>query len=403
MKKLSLFFISILFLSSILFFSGCSLAGTSPEDSSQDSSSKDENEPAEITDEHSNDGENIVGISMPSHVLERWTRDGEFLKNSFEKAGYKVIIRYADDLIDSQIDDIDYMIKKKADVMLITPIDSSSLAAVLDRAAQANITVIAYDRLLMDSANVSYYVSFDNYRVGQLQGEFIRDRLRLDEMKRGEHKNIEIISGDPVDNNARYFYSGAYDVLSPYLDSSILTVPSGMKTYYETAISSWSTTLANERFISILNSYYTNDTKLDAVLCANDSTASGVVQAIGSQYPSPKKVVITGQDADVPNLKYIEEGRQTMTVYKALPNEAVVALALTEAVIEGAEPDDSWIESQKFGFDVRLDTKQYDNGEKKVPSLLLAPVMITKDNIDKELIKPGYYKRTKDGEFKALK
>lgn len=349
-----------------------------------------------IEDTHSDDGRQVVGISMPSHLLERWNRDGKHLKRQFKKAGYEVDLAYADDLIDVQIHDIEAMIADGADLLIVSPIDASSLVHVLEQAQAVNIPVISYDRLIRKTDAVDYYISFDNYMVGALQGEYIEEALDLPHAKEGDY-NIEFTSGDSADNNARYFYNGMFDLLEPYIESGILTVPSGQMSYFETAISSWSTDLAEERFSGLLNSYYAGKKKLDCAACANDSTALGVVRAITNDYHKKNTVVVTGQDADEPNLRNVVDGTQSMTVYKALSNEAVVALALGKAILEGQNPKEDLIVASDWDFDCVYDTESYDNGEGVVPSYLLTPVVITKDNLQEELIDTGYYVIGEDG------
>ena len=305
-------------------------------------------------------------------------------------------LKYADDLIDAQIHDIEDMIADGADLLLVSPIDASSLVRVLEQAHEVNIPVIAYDRLIRKTSAVDYYISFDNYMVGALQGGYIEEMLDLPHAKEGAY-NIEFTSGDSADNNARYFYNGMFDLLEPYIEAGILQVPSGQMSYFETAISSWSTDLAEERFSGLLNSYYLGGKRLDCAACANDSTALGVTRAITSDYHKKNTVVVTGQDADQPNLKNIIDGKQSMTVYKALSNEAVVALALGKAIMEGQDPKEDLIEASDWDFDCVYDTESYDNGKIVVPSYLLEPIVITKDNIQTELIDTGYYVIGEDG------
>ena len=181
---------------------------------------------------------------------------------------------------------------------------------------------------------VSYYVSFDNYTVGTLQGQFIVDTLDLENAGDTVY-NMEITAGDPADNNAGYFYQGAIDVLQPYIDAGTLNVVSGQTDFDTVATAQWSTDTALERAQNILSSYYADGTQLDVWLCSNDSTALGVAQAITSDYAGSNSVLITGQDGDEANLKNIVDGIQTMTVYKNVSNESVVTLGLAQAILNG--------------------------------------------------------------------
>ncbi len=346
------------------------------------------------------DGRTVVGISMPDKLLERWNHDGIFLKEHFEKEGCEVILKYADNLIDTQISDIRSMIDGGADLLVITAVDGAALSSVLDKAKSQGIKIIAYDRLLMNSPSVDYYVSYDNYKVGVLQAEYVISALRLEKSSRT--KTIEFVTGDPVDNNARYFYQGAMDTLMPYLENGRLSVRSNQKGFYETSTAQWSTDIAQQRLQIILNSYYPENVRLDAVLCANDSTALGATRALESDYIGQNSVVVTGQDADVANIYSIIEGKQSMTVFKALRDESVVAVALGLSILSDEAPDGELIKRSGWDFTCSYNTTDYDNGSKIIPSYLLSPITITKDNLEKELFDTGYYARNGSGLIYAV-
>ena len=332
-----------------------------------------------------------IGVAMPTKSLERWNNDGAFLKKQFESQGYTVELTYSDNDASKQVSDIENLIADKVSLLVIVAIDSQGLTNVLKQAKDAKIPVIAYDRLIMNTDAISYYVSFDNYTVGKLQGQFVVDKLKLNVSDKSKTYNIEFTAGDPADNNAKFFYNGAHDVLQPFLDAGILKIPSGQTTFEQCATPKWTTATALNRFQNILASYYAGGTQLDIALCSNDSTALGVTQAIGSDYKGKNSVIITGQDGDEANLANIIDGKQSMTVYKAVKNEAVVTVSLGLAMLKGQKIDDSLIKNSKWGFDCSLDTKTYDNGNGIVPSFLLVPNVVTKDTIQKDLIDTGYY------------
>ncbi len=169
-----------------------------------------------------------VGIAMPTQSLERWNRDGAYLDEQFKAAGYNTIVTYSDNKNEQQVNDIQNMLAQNVDLLIIAAIDGNALNTVMNDAGAAGIPVIAYDRLIMND-NSSYYVSFDNYTVGKLQGEYVRDALDLDNA--AGPFNIEFTAGDPADNNAGYFFNGAFDVLKPYIDSGKLVVPSGQTAF----------------------------------------------------------------------------------------------------------------------------------------------------------------------------
>ena len=239
----------------------------------------------------------------------------------------------------------------------------------------------------MNTDAVSYYVSFDNYTVGKLQGEFVRDQLNLD--SEDGPFNIEFTAGDPADNNAGFFFNGAYDALKQYIDAGKLVIPSGKTTFEQVATPEWKTDTALENMQNTLASYYAKDKQLDVALCSNDSTALGVAKAITDDYAGSNQPIVTGQDGDIQNLRNIVDGIQTMTVYKNVNDEAGATLAVSKAVLEGQTPDASLLSS--LGAEATFDTTSYNNNVKVVPSYLLVPYVITKDNLQK-LVDTGLYK-----------
>ena len=353
---------------------------------------------AEVTDTSSDDnagGGKKVGIAMPTKSLERWNRDGSYLEEQFKGKGFDVSLTYSDNKIDQQVKDIEGLIADKVDLLVIAAIDGESLSQVLADAKEENIPVISYDRLIMNTDAVSYYVSFDNYTVGKLQGEFVKEQLDLDNA--AGPFNIEFTAGDPADNNAGFFFNGAYDVLKPYIDEGKLVVPSGQTSFDQVATKSWDTATAMSRFQNILGSNYSDGTQLDVALCSNDSTALGVTQAISTDYAGTNSVIVTGQDGDEANLANLVDGKQTMTVYKAVANEAVATLDIGIALLNGETPDAGLIDKAGWSFECAYDTSSYDNGTGIIPSYLLVPTVVTKDNIQKELVDTGYYTMDDDG------
>ena len=327
-----------------------------------------------------------VGIAMPTNSLERWNRDGQYLKEQFEAAGYGAVLKFSDNDIETQNNDLQTMIADGVDLLIITAIDGESLTQTLADAKAANIPVIAYDRLIMNTDAVSYYVSFDNYTVGKLQGEFVRDALDLENAE-GPF-NIEFTAGDPADNNAGFFFNGAYDVLKGYIEEGKLNVPSGQTSFEQVATPTWATDVALDRFQNILASFYSDGTVLDVALCSNDSTALGVAQAITSDYAGDNAPIITGQDGDIANLRNIVDGIQTMTVYKNVSDEAAVTLDVAKAILAGETPDASLLDS--LSAEAAFDTESYDNNTGIIPSFLLVPWVVTKDNLQ-NLVDTGLY------------
>jgi putative multiple sugar transport system substrate-binding protein len=316
-----------------------------------------------------------VGVSMPTKDLQRWNQDGENMNNMLTEAGYEVELQYASNDPATQLNQIKTMIGNGADVLVIAAIEGDSLGEALDMAAEEEIPVIAYDRLLMSSDAVSYYATFDNYKVGQVQGEYVKEQLDLDNAE-GPF-NIEFTAGDPGDNNAGYFFNGAYDVLAPYIESGVLVVPSGQMTFEEVATPQWKTDTAQARAENILSSYYADGTQLDAWVCSNDSTALGVETALAANYTGEYPIV-TGQDCDIENTKNMIAGKQAMSVFKDTRTLAEQVVKMVGQILNGEEVDVN-------------DTETYDNGVIVVPSYLCEPVFADADNYVELLIDSGYY------------
>ena len=346
------------------------------------------------------DGKAKIGLSMPTQSLERWNRDGAYLEEQFQNAGYDTILTYSDNDSGKQVNDIQNMLADGADLLVIAAIDGEALNTALDEAAEAGVPVIAYDRLIKNDA-VSYYVSFDNYTVGTLQGQFVIDQLDLDNTDKTY--NMEFTAGDPADNNAGYFFNGAFDTLKPYIDSGKLNVVSGQKDFNTVATEQWNTDIALERAQNILGSYYADGTQLDVWLCSNDSTALGVAQAIESDYKGNNDIIITGQDGDEANLKNIVDGKQTITVYKNVSNECIATLDLVNGILDKATIDQDFIDKAGWEFDCVFDNTSYQTSEgNNCDSLLLVPSVITKDNLQ-ELVDTGLYTMDDDGYLSVAK
>ena len=344
-------------------------------------------------DANNKSGKKVVGVCMPASELPRWNSDGEYLKNVFEKAGYEVKLTFSNNNATRQNNDVLGLLNDGVDLLLIAAVDGNSLAKPLDEAMGKGIPVVAYDRLIMNTMAITYYISFDNREVGQLQGAYIRDALDLDNTP-GPY-NIEMVSGDAADNNALIFFEGAQDILEPYFESGKLRVLSGNTSFEDTATKGWSTNTAEKEMKKTFGKYYTNE-KLDAVLCANDSTALGVTKALAGNYKGNNQPVITGQDGDIDNLKNIIDGKQSMTVFKNVRDEASVAFEVSKRILNGETPTGRLIDS--LAVDVRYDTESYQNGSKYVQSYLLVPTVLTKDNLQ-VMVNTGMYKWDDSGKY----
>lgn len=335
---------------------------------------------------NSNNAGKTIGIAMPNQNLDRWNSDGEYLKQKFESAGYKVELTFSSGDATKQNNDIIGMIDNGVDLLLVAAVDGSRLSKTLDAAKEKNIPVIAYDRLIMDTNAVTYYITFDNEIVGKMQGEYVRDALSLDTTD-GPY-NIEFIAGDANDNNAKVFFKGEYEALEDYIESGKLNILSGKKKFEMVTTLGWSTENAEKHMKNIIKDYYSDGEQLDAVICANDSTALGVIQALESGYKG-KAPVIVGQDGDVANLKAIVDGTQAMTVFKNVKDEAGVAYEVCKTLLDGGIPAADFVKT--LPVDVKYDSDAYNNNVKYVQSYILAPQLIDEDNLQL-LVNAGLYK-----------
>ena len=316
-----------------------------------------------------------IGISMPTQSLERWNRDGSYLQKQFEDAGYEVELTYSDNETDRQVNDIQNLISDGVNLLVVAAIDGEALNTVMDEAADAGIPVISYDRLLMNSDAVTYYATFDNYKVGQKQGEYLVDALDLD--NQDGPFNIELFTGDPGDNNCNFFFGGAMDVLQKYIDEGKLVVKSGQTEFEQVATANWDSAKAQDRMDTIIAGNYSDGSNLDAVLCSNDSTALGVENALAASYTG-EYPIITGQDCDTPNVKNLVAGKQAMSVFKDTRALATAVVGMVDSIMKGEEPEIN-------------DTESYDNGTGVIPTYLCDPVVVTVDNYKEMLIDSGYY------------
>lgn len=321
----------------------------------------------------------LIGVAMPTKSSQRWVDDGNNMVKQLEELGYKTDLQYAEDDVDKQIEQIENMIVKGAKVLVVASIDGTALANVLEKAGEQDIQVIAYDRLIMESPNVSYYATFDNFQVGVLQATYIEETLKLAEAE-GPF-NIELFAGSPDDNNAYFFWDGAMSVLQPYIDSGKLVVQSGQTSLEQGATMRWDGNLAKSRMENILSKAYSSGETVDAVLSPYDGISRGVIQALkgvgygSANLPLP---VITGQDAETASIKSMIAGEQTQTVFKDTRDLAAVVVSMVEAILNDKEAEVN-------------DTETYDNGVKVVPSYLVEPVSVDINNYKEKLIESGYY------------
>lgn len=321
-----------------------------------------------------------IGIAMPTKSSLRWISDGDSLKASLEAKGYSVDLQYAEDDIPNQLAQIENMVTKGVKALIIASIDGTTLSAVLQQAADAGIKVFAYDRLIRDSANVDYYTTFDNFQVGVLQANSLLKGLGYPE-KAGPF-NIELFGGSPDDNNAFFFYDGAMSVLQPLIDKGDLVVKSGQFGMDKVGTLRWDGAVAQARMDNILSAFYSDGSRVDAVLAPYDGLSRGIISSLrGVGYGTADQAwpIISGQDAETPSVKAIIAGEQYSTVFKDTRELAKTTADLVDTVVSGGTPEG-------------LDTSTYNNGVKVVPSVLLTPYEVDASNYEKLVVESGYIK-----------
>jgi len=324
--------------------------------------------------------EKWIGVLMPKKDVERWKLDGSNIKMQLEAKGYKVTLEYADDDPDKQVEQIKQMTNKKYKALIIAPADCFNLDQVLEQASKSGILIVAYDRLIMDTEFVDYYVTFNNYEIGEEQGDFIISALDLN--NRAEPVNMEIFSGANDDSTSVVNFNGQMLALQPFIDAGKIIIPSGQTDAVTTAIENWSTENARARMANLLATYYSDDVLVDVVLSTNDSMALGVIDALknagygegGKPFP-----VVTGMDCDIENVIAIKNGEQAMSMFIDTRALATWAVNLIDDVLNGKTPKN-------------LNTTDFDNNVKIVATSVCKAIFIDKDNYLDILTKDGYYR-----------
>ena len=322
-----------------------------------------------------------IGIAMPTQSSLRWISDGNELKTALEGMGYTVDLQYAEDDIPNQLAQIENMVTKGVKALVVASIDGTTLSAVLQNAADQGVKVIAYDRLILESPNVDYYTTFDNFQVGVLQANSLVKGL---EARFGDDKpwNVELFGGSPDDNNAFFFYDGAMAVLQPMIDAGDIVIKSGQMGMEQVGTLRWDGAVAQARMDNILSANYSDGSRVHGVLAPYDGLSRGIISSLrGVGYGSGdlEWPIITGQDAETPSVKAIIAGEQYSTVFKDTRELAQYTAQLIDTVLSGEEPSG-------------LDTTTYDNGVKVVPSILLTPYEVDITNYEERVIASGYIK-----------
>jgi len=305
-----------------------------------------------------------IGVALPAKTSENWVLAGDLFTQGLTDAGFKPDVQYAaaSGTVANQQEEIQSMVTKGAKVIIIGAADGAQLGTQVKAAHDAGAVVIAYDRLILNTEDVDYYVAYDNFKVGELQGQALLDGMAA--KKADGPYNVELFSGSSDDANSAVFFDGAMSVLQPKIDDGTVVVASGQTDIKQTATDGWKAENAQRRMDSLLTSTY-GSAELDGVLSPNDTLARAIitsVKAAGKDIP-----VVTGQDSEVESVKSIMAGEQYSTINKDTRNLVKQAISMVSSLQSGDKAETN-------------DDKSYDNGSKVVPAYLLPPQIVTKDN-----------------------
>jgi putative multiple sugar transport system substrate-binding protein len=305
-----------------------------------------------------------IGVALPQKTSENWVLAEGLFNDGLKAAGFKPDVQFANGGVSEQQNQIQAMVTKQAKVIVIGAIDGAQLGTQVKAAKDSGAIVIAYDRLIKNTADVDYYIAYDNRKVGQLQGQALLDGMKA--KKPNGPYNIELFAGSPDDANAQVFFDGAMDVLKPKIDDGTLKVPSGQTSFNQVVTQGWKAENAQKRMDTLLSANYSSAT-LDGVLSPNDTLARAIITSVkAAGKPIP---IVTGQDSEVESVKSIMAGEQYSTINKDTRALVADTIKMVQALQKGQTPPP--------GIN---DTKQYNNGVKVVPAQLLTPVIVTKAN-----------------------
>jgi putative multiple sugar transport system substrate-binding protein len=323
-----------------------------------------------------------IGIAMPETHVERWVKDGATLKAEAEKRGYRAETSFGNADQATQNTQIAGFLTQGAKFLIISGVNDGVASAVSD-AARDKVQVIAYDRIIANSADYDYYITFNNFKVGQLQGQAIEQGLNLKAATAATPKYITLFAGSPTDGNAFFFYDGALSVLTPYITSGALKVvgpypPTSKDTanFQRIATENWSGPIAKARMENLLSGDARTVT-LDAVLAPNDTLGRAIIEALKADQKYVAKLpVVTGQDAEAVSTASIRDGEQYATIFKDTNKLAAAAILLADQVLKGQTPN---IPGAVLASTIGLESIG-DTGKKVVKAYLLDPILVTKDN-----------------------
>jgi D-xylose transport system substrate-binding protein len=310
------------------------------------------------TNQPAKSGKIRIGLSMDTLKEERWQRDRDLFVKRAEELGAEVLVQAANSDDSVQVQQAENLLTQGVDVLVVVPHNAEVAAAIVQAAKQQNVPVISYDRLIKNS-DLDFYISSDVIKIGELQAKYI--------LERAPKGNYILIGGAPTDNNAKLLHDGVMNILKPAVDKG------DIKIIFDQPTREW---LPSEALNSTENALTQANNDVVAIVAANDGTAGGAIEALEGQKLAGK-VLVSGQDADLAAMRRIVEGKQTMTVYKPIKPLASKAAEVAVALAKGEKV---------------TSTSTVNNGKKEVPSILLDPIAVDKNNVVDTVIKDGYQK-----------
>jgi len=333
----------------------------------------------------------MIGIAMPETHVQRWVKDGNSLKAEAEKKGYRAEVQWGNADQVQQNQQIENFLTQGAKALIVGCINEGVGSAIAS-AARDKVAVIAYDRIIPNSADYEYFITFNNFKVGVLQATSIVNALNLDAATAAAPKQITLFAGSPTDGNAFFFFDGAMSVLNPYIEKGVLNVvgpypknSDDTANFQRIATEKWQATTAKTRMENLLNNDARNVT-LDAILAPNDTLARAILEACKADAKYQTKLpVISGQDAEFDSAMSIKNGEQYSTVFKDTAKLAEAAVLLADQILKGQTPDipGAILASGDLA-------KIGDTGKKVVNTYLLDPVLVTKENLQVP-VDAGFY------------
>ncbi|MCL2196819.1 MAG: sugar-binding protein [Treponema sp.] len=336
-------------------------------------------------------GGQLIGIAMPETHVQRWVKDGFSLQNEAEGRGYRAEVQYGDANQPTQNQQIQSFLTQGAKALIVGCINDG-VSSVIAEAGRDKVVVVAYDRIIPNSADYDYYITFNNFKVGVLQAQSIVQGLSLDSASASSPKLITLFAGSPTDGNAFFFFDGAMSVLNPYIDKGVLRVigpypktSADKENFQRIATENWQAPIAKTRMENLLS----NDARtvtLDAILAPNDTLARAILEACKADAKYRGKLpVISGQDAEYDSAASIKNGEQYSTVFKDTAKLAEAAVILVDQALKGQAINIPGAELATG------DLAEIGNtGKKYVKAYLLDPILVTKDNLN-VMVDAGFY------------